>query len=94
MERDLSPTGYGQDIVWYPNIMFGNHHSVIGDMMSSNITGDQLNANAICTEEAIKEALLLMAKREYYITGSGKFLYDPVVEPHLFLFRALSNGLR
>lgn len=63
-------------------------------LLGGDHDGDQLNCNSICTEDAIQEALTLMKTREYYITGSGKFLYDPIVEPHLFLFRALSNALR
>ena len=54
---------------------------------------EQLNCNAINGADAIAEALALMGKREYYISGSGNFRYSPTVEPHDFLFRNLTNGL-
>lgn len=44
-------------------------------------------------EDSIREVEELFGKRDFYISGSGDFLYDPVQEPHEFLLRSLTNGL-
>ena len=62
-------------------------------LLGGDFDGDQLNSNSINGEDAIAEAKALMGRRDYYITGTGQFLYSPTVEPHEFLFRNLSNGL-
>ncbi len=62
-------------------------------LLGADKDGDQLNCSAICGDDSIAEANELMDKREYYISGSGGFLYEPTVEPHEFLFRALTSGL-
>ncbi|AGB07130.1 hypothetical protein [Vibrio phage VP4B] len=57
------------------------------------VDNKQLNSNGIEAEDSIKQALKRMGERSFYITGSGDFLYEPVVEPHEFLLRALTSGL-
>ncbi|BAW98402.1 phage protein [Vibrio phage pTD1] len=62
-------------------------------LLGGDFDGDQLNSNGIEAEDSIKQALKRMGERSFYITGSGDFLYEPVVEPHEFLLRALTSGL-
>lgn len=59
----------------------------------SDHDGDQLNSNSVCAEDSKEEVRGLFGKREYYISGSGRFLYDPVNEPILFMFKAATSGL-
>lgn len=59
----------------------------------SDHDGDQLNSNSVCAEDSKKQVHDLFGKREYYISGSGRFLYDPVNEPILFMFKAATSGL-
>lgn len=61
--------------------------------LGSDHDGDQLNANGIMGEDSKNEARALIKRREYYIGGSGNFLYDPITEPLLFLFKAATSGL-
>lgn len=56
-------------------------------------TGDQLNLNGVCGEDSKAEARALFNKRNYYISGSGRFLYDPVNEPIAFMFKAATSGM-
>ena len=61
--------------------------------LGSDHDGDQLGVNGISASDSIAEVDGLLGKREYYIDGSGGFLYDPVNEPVLFLFKAMTSGL-
>ena len=56
--------------------------------------GDQLTANSINAKDSIAECKNLLDKRIYYISGTGNFYYDPTVETHEYLFRALSLGIK
>ncbi|QYN80110.1 DNA-directed RNA polymerase [Kosakonia phage Kc263] len=62
-------------------------------LAGGDFDGDALSANSIMAEDSIREIEELFGKREFYISGSGDFLYDPVQEPHEFLLRSLTNGL-
>lgn len=62
-------------------------------LLGSDHDGDQLNANAINSADSIAECLSLLGRREYYISGNNSFSYEPTVETHDFLFKALSTGL-
>ena len=59
----------------------------------SDHDGDQLNSNSVNAEDSKNEVHDLFGKREYYISGSGRFLYDPVNEPILFMLKAATSGL-
>lgn len=59
----------------------------------SDHDGDQLNCNSVCAEDSKAEVRDLFGKREYYISGSGRFLYDPVNEPILFMLKAATSGM-
>lgn len=59
----------------------------------SDHDGDQLNSNSVNAEDSKNEVHTLFGKREYYISGSGRFLYDPVNEPILFMLKAATSGL-
>ena len=59
----------------------------------SDHDGDQLNSNSVCGEDSKAQVHSLFGKREYYISGSGRFLYDPANEPILFMFKAATSGL-
>lgn len=59
----------------------------------SDHDGDQLNSNSVNAEDSKTEVRSLFGKREYYISGSGRFLYDPVNEPILFMLKAATSGL-
>lgn len=59
----------------------------------SDHDGDQLNSNSVCAEDSKAEVRALLGKREYYISGSGRFLYDPVNEPILFMLKAATSGM-
>lgn len=63
------------------------------DKLGGDYDGDQLNSNGIEAEDSIRQALKRMGERSFYITGSGDYLYQPIVEPHEFLLRALTGGL-
>lgn len=52
-----------------------------------------MNSNAVCGEDSKQQVRELFGKREYYISGSGQFLYDPVNEPILFMLKAATSGL-
>ncbi|QGH72085.1 putative virion-associated RNA polymerase beta' subunit [Klebsiella phage N1M2] len=62
-------------------------------LAGGDFDGDALSANSIMAEDSIAEIESLFGKRDFYISGSGDFLYDPVQEPHEFLLRSLTNGL-
>jgi hypothetical protein len=62
-------------------------------LAGADFDGDALSANSIMAEDSIREVEALFGKRDFYISGSGDFLYDPVQEPHEFLLRSLTNGL-
>lgn len=62
-------------------------------LAGADFDGDALSANSIMAEDSIREVEKLFGKRDFYISGSGDFLYDPVQEPHEFLLRSLTNGL-
>lgn len=57
------------------------------------VDNKQLNFNGVEASDSIQEILTRMGQRNYYITGTGDFLYEPVIEPHEFLIRALTSGL-
>ena len=59
----------------------------------SDHDGDQLNSNSVCGEDSKAQVRDLLGKREYYISGSGRFLYDPVNEPILFMLKAATSGM-
>lgn len=61
--------------------------------LDGDFDGDQLSANSICAEDSKKEIKDLFNRREYYISGSGDFLYDPFSEPLKFLLKAATSGL-
>lgn len=56
--------------------------------------GDAMGSNGICGEDSKAEIRELFKKREYYISGSGEFLYDPLSEPVEFLLKAATSGLQ
>jgi len=62
-------------------------------MLDSDHDGDQLNSNSSMAEDSKNEAHDLFGRREYYISGTGRFLYDPINEPILFMFKAATSGL-
>lgn len=62
-------------------------------LAGGDFDGDALSANSIMAEDSIAEIESVFGKRDFYISGSGDFLYDPVQEPHEFLLRSLTNGL-
>lgn len=51
-----------------------------------------MSCNALMCDDTIKEVMALFGKREYYITSTGRFIYDPVIETHEYLLRALTIG--
>lgn len=61
--------------------------------LDSDHDGDQLNCNSVCGEDSKAQVRDLMGKREYYIGGSGNFLYDPINEPVLFMLAAATSGM-
>jgi len=62
-------------------------------LAGGDFDGDALSANSIMAEDSIAEIEQAFGRRDFYISGSGDFLYDPVQEPHEFLLRSLTNGL-
>lgn len=64
------------------------------DKLGGDHDGDALTANPIQAADSIREIQELFGKREYYIASSGEFFYSPIVEPHAFLLRALTSGLK
>lgn len=62
-------------------------------LAGGDFDGDALSANSIMAEDSIAEVEALFGKRDFYISGAGDFLYDPVQEPHEFLLRSLTHGL-
>lgn len=63
------------------------------ELAGGDFDGDALSANSIMAEDSIHEIETMFGKRDFYISGSGDFLYSPVQEPHEFLLRSLTNGL-
>lgn len=61
--------------------------------LDSDHDGDQLNSNSVCAEDSKEQVHDLFGRREYYISGTGRFLYDPINEPILFMFKAATSGL-
>jgi hypothetical protein len=61
--------------------------------LDSDHDGDMLNSNSVCAEDSKAQVNDLFGKREYYISGSGRFLYDPVNEPILFMLKAATSGM-
>lgn len=62
--------------------------------LDSDHDGDQLNSNSSMAEDSKAEVRELFGKREYYISGTGRFLYDPINEPIQFMFKAATSGLK
>lgn len=62
-------------------------------MPDNSHDGDQLNSNGINADDSLAEAEALFGKRSYYISGSGRFFYTPVIETSEFYLKALSDGL-
>lgn len=62
-------------------------------LAGGDFDGDALSANSIMAEDSIREIEAVFGRRDFYISGAGDFLYDPVQEPHEFLLRSLTNGL-
>lgn len=62
--------------------------------LDSDHDGDALNSNSLCAEDSKDQAKDLFGKREYYISGNGNFLYDPVNEPLMFVLKAATSGMR
>ena len=58
-----------------------------------SVDNKQLNSNSVCAEDSKEEVYDLFGKREYYISGTGRFLYDPINEPILFMFKSATSGL-
>jgi hypothetical protein len=52
-----------------------------------------LNSNSVCGEDSKAQIIDLFGKREYYISGGGRFLYDPINEPILFMLKAATSGM-
>lgn len=61
--------------------------------LDSDHDGDQLNSNSVCAEDSKEQVHELFGKRSYYISGTGRFLYDPFNEPIQFLFKSATSGL-
>lgn len=55
---------------------------------------DAMGSNGICGEDSKQEVKDLFSRRDYYISGSGQFLYDPFSEPVEFLLKAATSGLQ
>lgn len=53
-----------------------------------------LNSNSLCADDTKAQAKDLFGKREYYISGTNNFLYDPVNEPLMFVLKAATSGMR
>lgn len=62
--------------------------------LGSDHDGDALNSNSLCGEDTKAQAENLFGKREYYISGTNNFLYDPVNEPLMFVLKAATSGMR
>lgn len=58
----------------------------------ADFDGDAMSANALMGDGTIAEVNRLFGSRIYYINTSGRFLYDPVIETHEYLLRALTIG--
>jgi len=61
--------------------------------LDSDHDGDQLNSNSVCAEDSKEQVRDLFGKRSYYISGTGRFLYDPINEPIQFMFKSATSGL-
>lgn len=61
--------------------------------LDSDHDGDQLNSNSVCAEDSKEQVKELFGKRSYYISGTGRFLYDPINEPIQFMFKSATSGL-
>lgn len=61
--------------------------------LDSDHDGDQLNSNSVCAEDSKDQVKELFGKRSYYISGTGRFLYDPINEPIQFMFKSATSGL-
>lgn len=63
-------------------------------LAGSDHDGDALNSNSLCGEDTKEQVHDLFGKREYYISGSNNFLYDPTPEPLMFVLKAATSGMR
>lgn len=54
---------------------------------------DQLNENSINGEDSIEQIKEILGKREFYISGTGNFLYDPISESMAFTLQAMTGGM-
>lgn len=61
--------------------------------LDSDHDGDQLNSNSVCAEDSKEQVHELFGKRSYYISGTGRLLYDPFNEPIQFMFKSATSGL-
>ena len=62
--------------------------------LGSDHDGDALNSNSLCGDDTKEQVEDLFGKREYYISGTDNFLYDPVNEPLMFVLKAATSGMR
>lgn len=81
---------YSKTPSWYDGMAISNIRLGIA---GGDFDGDQLAANSIMGDDSIAEVNRLFGRRNFYISGSGDFLYDPIQEPHMFTLRALTSGL-
>jgi hypothetical protein len=88
-EYNLFPT-YTENPSYFDGMSIANIRLALA---GGDHDGDALSANSIMAEDSIAEIEALFDKRDFYISGSGDFLYDPVQEPHEFLLRSLTYGL-
>lgn len=89
-------TSYNYFPMWTQNPSYFDGMSIANirlGLAGGDFDGDALSANSIMAEDSIAEIEALFGKRDFYISGAGDFLYDPVQEPHEFLLRSLTNGL-
>jgi hypothetical protein len=62
--------------------------------LGSDHDGDALNSNSLCGDDTKAQVEELFGKREYYISGTDNFLYDPLPEPLMFVLKAATSGMR
>lgn len=74
---------------WFDGMSISNVKLALA---GGDFDGDALSANGLMGDDTIAEVMRLFGSRDYYIGTTGRFLYDPVIESHEYLLRALTIG--
>lgn len=82
---------YSEKPIYYDGMSV--HNSRLS-LLGGDFDGDAMSFNSIIGEDSIAEIEALFGRRDFYIGSANELLYEPVQDPHRFLLRALTSGIK